>query len=74
MRKYEYSKDLVNIVKQFLVDDDWHFSFDENTGVFDFGLKVESKIQRSATLYMFMRMRSLSMVCVQLAQITLMPT
>lgn len=26
MRKYEYSKDLVNIVKQFLVDDDWHLS------------------------------------------------
>lgn len=46
MRKYEYSKDLVNIVKQFLVDDDWHFSFDENTGVFDFGLRVKSKIQK----------------------------
>ncbi len=46
MRKYEYSKDLVNIVKQFLVDDDWHFSFDENTGVFDFGLRVKGKIQK----------------------------
>ncbi len=46
MRKYEYSKDLVNIVKQFLVDDDWHFSFDENTGVFDFGFRVRSKIQK----------------------------
>lgn len=46
MRKYEYSKDLVNIVNQFLVDDDWHFSFDENTGVFDFGLRVKSKIQK----------------------------
>lgn len=46
MRKYEYSNDLVNIVKQFLVDDDWHFSFDESTGVFDFGLRVKSKIQK----------------------------
>lgn len=46
MRKYEYSKDLVNCVKQFLVDDDWHFSFDENTGVFDFRLRVKSKIQK----------------------------
>lgn len=46
MRKYEYSNDLVNIVKQFLVDDDWHFSFDESTGAFDFGLRVKSKIQK----------------------------
>ena len=46
MRKYEYSDELVNVVKKFLVDDDWHFSFDENTGIFDFGLRVKSKIQR----------------------------
>lgn len=46
MRKYEYSNDLVNVVKKFLVDDDWHFSFDENTGIFDFGLRVKSKIQK----------------------------
>ena len=44
MRKYEYSNELVNLVKKFLVDDEWHFSFDENTGVFDFGLRV--KIQK----------------------------
>lgn len=46
MRKYEYSNDLVNIVKKFLVDDGWHFSFDENTGIFDFGLRIKSKIQK----------------------------
>lgn len=46
MRKYEYSNELVNLVKKFLVDDDWHFSFEENTGVFDFGLRVKSKIQK----------------------------
>lgn len=46
MCKYEYSKELVNIVKQFLVDDDWQFSFDENIGVFDFALRVKSKIQK----------------------------
>ena len=46
MRKYEYSNELVNLVKEFLVDDEWHFSFDENTGVFDFGLRVKSKIQK----------------------------
>ena len=46
MRKYEYSNELVNLVKKYLVDDDWHFSFDENTGMFDFGLRVKSKIQK----------------------------
>lgn len=46
MRKYEYSNELANLVKKFLVDDDWHFSFDENTGVFEFGLRVKSKIQK----------------------------
>ncbi len=45
MRKYEYSKDLVNIVKQFLDGDDWHYSFDENRGIFEFGLRIRSKIQ-----------------------------
>lgn len=43
MRKYEYSNELANLVKKFLVDDDWHFAFDENTGVFEFGLRVKSK-------------------------------
>ncbi len=46
MRKYEYSNELANLVKKFLVDDDWHFAFDENTGVFEFGLRVKSKIQK----------------------------
>lgn len=46
MRKYEYSNELVNLVNKFLVDDEWHFSFDEDTGVFDFGLRVKSKIQK----------------------------
>lgn len=46
MRKYEYSNELADLVKKFLVDDDWHFSFDENTGVFEFGLRVKSKIKK----------------------------
>ena len=46
MSKREYSEELVNIVKQFLIDDDWKFSFDENNGVFDFNLSVKSKIQK----------------------------
>jgi hypothetical protein len=46
MRKYEYSNELADLVKKFLVEDDWHFSFDENTGMFDFGLRIKSKIQK----------------------------
>lgn len=46
MRKYEYSNELVKLVKKFLVDDDWNFSFDDNTGMFDFGLRIKSKIQK----------------------------
>jgi hypothetical protein len=46
MRKYEYSKELANCVKQFLNDDNWHFSFNESTGVFNFNLRIKSKIQK----------------------------
>lgn len=45
MRRYEYSDEIVNVVKQFLADDDWHYSFNEDTGVFRFGLRIRSKIQ-----------------------------
>lgn len=46
MRKYEYSDDLVNAVKKFLEEDDWNYTFDEDMGVFDFGLRIKSKIQK----------------------------
>lgn len=46
MRKYEYSNELVNAVKKFLKEDDWKYSFDENIGVFDFGLRIKSKLQK----------------------------
>lgn len=45
MRRYEYSDEIVNVVKQFLEEDDWHYSFNEETGIFRFGLKIRSKIQ-----------------------------
>lgn len=47
MKKYNYSNEIANVVKQFLTDDDWHYSFDEERGIFDFGLRVRSKIQNS---------------------------
>lgn len=45
MRRYEYSDEIVNVVKKFLADDDWHYSFNEDTGIFRFGLRIRSKIQ-----------------------------
>lgn len=45
MRRYEYSDEIVNVVKQFLTEDEWHYSFDGDTGIFRFGLRVRSRIQ-----------------------------
>lgn len=45
MSRYEYSDEIVNVVKKFLADDDWHYSFNEETGIFRFGLRIRSKIQ-----------------------------
>lgn len=46
MKKYEYSDEIADVVKQFLDEDDWYYSFDESQGIFEFGLKVKSKLQR----------------------------
>lgn len=46
MRRYEYSDEIVNVIKQFLEEDDWHYSFDEETGIFRFDLKIRSKMQK----------------------------
>ena len=45
MRRYEYSDEIVNVVKKFLADDNWHYSFNEDTGIFRFNLRIRSKIQ-----------------------------
>ncbi len=45
MRRYDYSDEVVNVVKQFLAEDESHYSFDEDTGVFRFGFLVRSRIQ-----------------------------
>lgn len=46
MKKFTYSNEIATVVKQFLDADDWHYSFDENRGIFDFGLRIRSKIQK----------------------------
>lgn len=45
MCRYEYSDEIVKVVKQFLAEDDWHYSFNEDTGIFRFGLRIRNKIQ-----------------------------
>lgn len=46
MNRYEYSDKIANVVKTFLEDDEWKYSFNEKKGVFHFGLRIRSKIQR----------------------------
>lgn len=46
MKRYNYSNEIANVVKQFLTKDEWHYSFDEERGIFDFGLRVRNKIQK----------------------------
>lgn len=42
----KYSVEIVNAIKSFLEDDDWHFSFDEEEGVFKFALSIKSRIKK----------------------------
>lgn len=46
MKNASYSEKIANVIKNFLINDDWYFSFDEKNGVFDFELYIESKIKR----------------------------
>lgn len=40
-----YSGSIASAVNKFLVEDDWKFSFDENIGIFRFGLRLKGKIK-----------------------------
>ena len=44
MKTNMYSIDIANIVKQFLTEDSWNFSFDEEHGIFKFGLRIKLNI------------------------------
>ncbi len=41
-----YSTEIANAIKSYLEEDDWYFSFDEETGLFRFGLSLSSKIKK----------------------------
>lgn len=45
MKKKTYSKDIANAVCTVLKEDNWHFSFDDQRGVFRFGLSMKGKIK-----------------------------
>ena len=40
-----YSKELANAVRDFLDGDDWHYSFDEDMGIFNFQLALNEKLR-----------------------------
>lgn len=46
MEKKAYSNEIANVVKEFLIKDNWRYSFNEDFGIFDFGLNVRSKLQK----------------------------
>ena len=46
MKEQAYSKNIANAINEFLKNDDWHFSFDEERGVFRFKLTLKSKIKK----------------------------
>ena len=46
MKERTYSKNIANTINTFLKEDDWHFSFDEQRGVFKFGLSLKIKLKK----------------------------
>lgn len=46
MEKKEYSQSIVSAIKNFLTEDDWHFSFDDQRGLFRFGMHIRGKIRK----------------------------
>ena len=40
-----YSEDLVGEIRGFLLDDDWKFDFDDEKGIFRFGVNIDGKMK-----------------------------
>lgn len=45
MKNRTYSKSIANAISSFLTEDDWHFSFDDQRGLFKFGLNLKGRIK-----------------------------
>lgn len=46
MGEHKFSVDIANAINDFLVDDDWNFSYDEDRGAFKFELTLKSKLKQ----------------------------
>lgn len=46
MKEKTYSKSIADAVAEFLSEDDWNFSFDENQGIFRFNLRINGKLKK----------------------------
>lgn len=46
MKERTYSKSTANAINNFLAENDWHFSFDDQRGLFKFGLCLKGKIKK----------------------------
>lgn len=40
-----YSEEIVEVIRNFLVEDDWKFEFDDERGVFHFGVGISGKLK-----------------------------
>ena len=40
-----YSEDIADEIKGFLIDDDWNFDFDDEKGIFKFGVNINGKMK-----------------------------
>ncbi len=46
MKKYNYSESIANAINNYLTDEKWHFDFNEQLGVFNFGLYISGIIKK----------------------------
>ena len=46
MKNRSYSKNIADAINSFLTEDDWHFSFDDQRGLFKFGLNLKGRIKK----------------------------
>ena len=46
MKQRDYSKNIASAIDTFLTEDDWKYTFDENRGLFKFGLSLKGKLQQ----------------------------
>lgn len=45
MKEKTYSKGIANVINNFFTEDDWYFSFDDQLGLFRFGLRINGRIK-----------------------------